>query len=69
MMPILEELSETYKGKATIIRVNVDENPALQKAQKIDEIPYFKLYRNGQEAGNFIGQMDRSSFIRILDGK
>lgn len=69
MQPILDELSETYKGKASIIRINIDENKKLSKDLGIDEIPFFKLYRNGKEVGNFIGQMDRASFIRILDGK
>ena len=69
MQPVLDELSETYKGKASIIRINIDENKKLSKDLGIDEIPFFKLYRNGKEVGNFIGQMDRASFVRILDGK
>jgi thioredoxin len=67
MMPILEELSNEYKGKATIIRINIDENKSLTSQLKIDEIPFFKLYRDGAEKGNYIGQMDKKSFIRILN--
>ncbi len=69
MVPLLEKLTKEYEGKATIIRINIDENKSLAEKLKIDEIPFFKLYRNGKEAGNFIGQMDRASFVRILNGE
>jgi len=66
MLPLIEEISKEYKGKATIIRVNIDENKILTKQLGIDEIPFFKLYKNGEEKGNFIGQLDRATFVRIL---
>lgn len=69
MAPILDEIAAEYKGTATIIRINIDENKSLVQALKIDEIPFFKLYKNGNEAGNYIGQMDKASFKRILVGK
>lgn len=69
MFPILEELTKEYEGKATIIRINIDENKNLAREMNIDEIPFFKLYKNGEVAGNYVGQLDKASFIRILDGK
>jgi thioredoxin 1 len=66
MLPLIEEISKEYEGKAKIIRVNIDENKMLTKQLGIDEIPFFKLYKNGEEKGNFIGQLDRASFLRIL---
>lgn len=69
MEPLLNEMTAAYKGKATIIRINIDENKNLQRALRIDEIPFFKRYKKGIEAGNFIGQLDRASFVNILEGK
>ena len=69
MLPMLEALTKEYQGKATIIRINIDENKELTRRLNIDEIPFFKLYRNGKEIGNYIGQMDRASLVRLLDGK
>jgi thioredoxin 1 len=37
--PILDELSEDYKGKVDIYKVNVDENPELSQAFGIQSIP------------------------------
>jgi thioredoxin len=66
MLPILEEMSKKYEGKASIIRINIDENKKLTNELGIDEIPYFKLYQKGEEKGNFIGQLDKATFDRIL---
>lgn len=67
MQPLLDELTSQYAGKALIFSINIDENKKLSRELGIDEIPFFKLYKGGVEKGNFIGQMDRASFIRILD--
>lgn len=69
MQPLLDELTTEYKGKALILRINIDENKKLSKDLGIDEIPFFKLYRGGVEKGNYIGQMDRESFVRILSAQ
>ena len=68
IQPILEELSKEYTGKAKIIRINIDENKELTRKLGIDEIPYFKRYMDGKERGNYIGQLDKSTLIRILNG-
>jgi thioredoxin 1 len=69
MEPLLKEVSEFYKGKATIIRINIDEHPEIAKKQKIDEIPFFKYYVNGEEKGNYIGELNRETFDRLLGAK
>jgi len=69
MLPLIEQISKEYEGKAKIIRINIDENKILTKQLGIDEIPFFKLYKDGEEKGNFIGQLDRPTFERILGTK
>ena len=69
MEPLLKEVTEQYKGKATIIRINIDENSSLAKSQKIDEIPFFKYYVNGEEKGNYIGELNKETFDRLLGAK
>lgn len=66
MAPLLDQLSKEYEGKAKIVRINIDENKTLTQQLQIDEIPFFKLYKSGKVAGNYIGQMGRSDFERIL---
>ncbi len=66
MMPLLEQIAKDYKGQLTIIKINIDENKELVRILGVDEIPFFKLYKEGKESGNYIGQMDKASFDRIL---
>lgn len=67
MEPLLNEMAAKYKGKATIVRINIDDNKELVKTLRIDEIPFFKYYVNGEEKGNFIGQIDKATFERLLN--
>jgi len=47
MKPYMTTLSETYKGKLTVSRLNADENKTLIKEMKIDTLPVLLLYENG----------------------
>lgn len=69
MEPLLAEMSTQFKGKATIVRIDIDQNKSLAKQLRIDEIPFFKLYVNGEEKGNYIGELDKATFERILNTK
>jgi len=66
MEPLLKEVSAFYLGKATIFRINIDEHPEIARKMKIDEIPFFKYYVNGTEKGNYIGELNRETFDRLL---
>ena len=66
MEPLLEAVTNDYKGKATIIRINIDESKSIAQHYRIDEIPYFKVFVAGKEKGNYIGQLDRETFDRML---
>jgi thioredoxin len=66
MEPLLEAVTNDYKGKATIIRINIDESKSISQHYRIDEIPYFKVFVAGKEKGNYIGQLDRETFDRML---
>jgi thioredoxin 1 len=67
MEPALQKVSQTYKGKATIVRINIDENRALARQLGVDEIPYLMLYKDGEKKGNFIGAMDEAGLVSILE--
>jgi thioredoxin len=66
MEPLLEAVTRDYKGKATVIRINIDECKSIAQHYRIDEIPFFKVFVSGKEKGNYIGQIDRETFDRML---
>ena len=47
LSPLLEILAGEYEGRVTIVKVNVDEEPALTSAYGIRGIPALLFYRNG----------------------
>ncbi|KKS46522.1 thioredoxin [Candidatus Gottesmanbacteria bacterium RIFCSPLOWO2_02_FULL_42_29] len=53
--PILEELAREYEGKATIAKLNVDENPASAGKFSVMSIPTLILFKGGQPVKQWIG--------------
>ncbi len=47
MAPILEQVAYALQGDAKIIKIDVDKNPALAAAYKIQSIPTLILFRYG----------------------
>ena len=53
--PALEEISTALNGKVTIVKLNVDENPATAAKYGIMSIPTLMLFKNGELASRQVG--------------
>ena len=64
--PILEELSDEYKDKLVIAKINVDQNQ--QSAQKYDvmSIPTVILIKDGKEVGRQIGFAGKQGYEELI---
>ena len=67
MAPILEELSETYKGKIDIFKVNVDEQPELSSAFGIKSIPAILFIPLEDQPEMSVGAMPKQSFEKVIE--
>lgn len=64
--PILEELSESYKDKVLIVKLNVDENPETPQKYNVMSIPTTILFKGGKEIGRQIGFAGKDKFEEVM---
>jgi thioredoxin 1 len=65
--PIVEELAGQYDGKATVAKMNVDENPSVPGRFMIRGIPTLLLFKNGQLAETLVGLAPKEDIARMID--
>lgn len=64
--PVLEELSDEYKGKVAVAKINVDENPLAAEKYSVMSIPTTILFKNGQEVGRQVGFAGKGPFEELI---
>ena len=64
--PVLEELSEEYKGKVIIAKLNIDENQENSEKYGIMSIPTTILFKDGKEVGRQVGFAGKKGFEDLI---
>ena len=64
--PVLEELSEEYKDKILVAKLNVDENQESTQKYHIMSIPTTILFKEGKEIGRQIGFAGKEEFEDLM---
>ena len=67
--PILEKVAAEMDGKATIAKVNIDEEPDAAAAYGVSSIPTMILFVDGKEAARMIGANPKSAIVDFINGK
>jgi thioredoxin 1 len=65
--PVVDELATDYEGKATIVKVNVDDNPDYATQYQVRSTPTFIFFRNGQEVDRIVGAGKKPHYTAKLD--
>ena len=64
--PIVEELSETYKDKVVVAKMDIDANPATPGKYNVMSIPTTILFKDGKEVGRQIGFSGKQAFEDLI---
>ena len=67
--PILEKVAAEMDGKATIAKVNIEEEPDAAAAYGVSSIPTMILFVDGKEAARMIGANPKSAIIDFINSK
>jgi len=66
--PIVEKLSEEFKGKLKFCKVNVDENQQLALKYKVMSIPMLIFFKNGQLIEQSMGAVPEKTLRSKVQG-
>ena len=67
MGPIVEELAGEYDGRASIGKINVDENSATAADYGVMSIPTLIVFKDGKIVDKIVGATSKSSLEAILN--
>ena len=66
--PIIEKVIDATDGEVVLTKVNVDENPAISQAFRVQSIPAVYALRDGQVVDGFVGAYPEHEVQRFVDG-
>jgi len=67
LTPILEKAVKAAKGKVKLVKMNIDEHPAIPGQMGIQSIPAVIAFVNGQPADGFMGALPESQVMAFLE--
>ncbi len=71
LTPVLEKVVKSYSGKVRLVKVNVDEHPAIAGQLRVQSLPTVYAFRDGRPLDGFMGAQPESAvraFVERLVG-
>jgi thioredoxin len=64
--PVLEEIAGEYGDKIDVVKLNVDDNPAIAQRYSILAIPTLNVFLNGEVVKQIKGAKPKSALLKDL---
>lgn len=64
--PIIDELSEEYRGKVEIVKVDVDANQVTAGKYGVMSIPTVVMFKGGEEVDRMIGFKGKEGYEEMI---
>jgi thioredoxin 1 len=66
LAPTIDAVASEMEEQISVFKVNVDENPALAKAYKIQSIPALLLFQDGKEVRRVTGNISKQQVLDFI---
>jgi putative thioredoxin len=67
LTPVLEKVIKAAKGKAKLVKMNIDDHPAIPGQMGIQSIPAVIAFVNGQPIDGFMGALPESQVTAFVE--
>jgi putative thioredoxin len=67
LTPVLEKAVTAAKGKVKLVKMNIDDHPAIPGQMGIQSIPAVIAFSNGQPVDGFMGALPESQVVAFLE--
>ncbi|MEM8676233.1 MAG: thioredoxin [Cyanobacteria bacterium P01_G01_bin.67] len=65
--PLIDQLATNYAESATVVKIDIDQNPDAAKKYGIRSIPAVLVFRDGKVVENFFGIQSYETFSNVLE--
>jgi thioredoxin 1 len=66
MPPILKQVKDALGDKVTIIKIDIDKNPAAASAYRVQSVPTLMVFQNGQSKWRQSGVMQANQLQQVI---
>jgi putative thioredoxin len=67
LTPVLEKIVKSYGGKVRLVKINIDEHPAIAGQLRVQSIPTVYAFRDGRPVDGFAGAQPESALRQFID--
>ncbi len=67
--PIVDKVASAYKGKAKVVKLNVDDNGTTAAQFGVMSIPTLILFKDGKQVSQFVGVQTEGKLKAALDAQ
>lgn len=67
LSPILDEIAKDREGKITVVKVNIDKNPATPQKFGVRGIPTLIIFKDGKAVSTKVGSLPKSKLLEWVD--
>ena len=66
LSPVIAEIAEEYDGKIKVGKVNVDEQPELAAAFRVESIPLLVVIKDGAITAQTVGVRPKEDIVKMI---